>query len=71
MRTDPVVTEVRVGQGCLGGDPGLGIEQQHFLKRNVNTFFFCFFPSISLPPGGPERAGQSLGRDLQCSGAGC
>ena len=31
--TGPVVTEVRMGQGSLGGDPSLRIKQQHFLKR--------------------------------------
>ena len=70
MWTGPVVTEVRMGQGSLGGDPSLGIKQQHFLKkeRKSNYFvFFCFL--ICSPPAGLAPAGQSPGRAVQCSWA--
>ena len=43
MWTGPVVTEVRMGQGCLGTDPSLRIKQQHFLeKKNINFLFSVF-----------------------------
>ena len=48
MRTGPVVTEVRMGQGSLGGDPSLRIKQQHFLKREKNKLFLCFFFVLSF-----------------------
>ena len=39
MRTGAVVTEVRMSQGSLGGDPGLGIKHQHFLNKNETDQF--------------------------------